>query len=109
MFFIVLVDTRHLSNNNFFFAYYCISSVVLVTNSATLSLDSRERKVQIITSSSFENKPQALINVYPYSSDWYSSYKIRNTSSVIELSAKEIIYKRVSHLTSPASVLLSES
>ena len=92
MSFIVLVDTRHLSNNNFFFffAYYCISSVVLVTNSATLSLDSRERKVQIITSSSFENKLLALINVYPYSSDWYSSYKIRNSSSVIELSAKEI-------------------
>ena len=93
----------------FFFAYYCISSVVLVTNSATLSLGSRERKVQIITSSSFENKPLALINVYPYSSDWYSSYKIRNSSSVIELSAKEIIYKRVSHLTSPSSVLLSQS
>ena len=90
LFFIVLVDTRHLSNSNFFLAYDCISSVVFVTNSATLYLDSRERKVQIITSSSFENKLLALINVYPYSSDWYSSYKIRNSSSVIELSAKEI-------------------
>ena len=47
----------------YFFENYCISSVVLVTNSATLSLDSRERKVQIITSSSFENKPLALMNV----------------------------------------------
>ena len=42
------------------------------------------------TSIGFENKPPALINVYPYSSDWYSSYKIRNSSSVIEPSAKEI-------------------
>ena len=90
MFFIVLVDTRHLWNNYFFFRVLLHFSVVLVTNSATLSLDSRERKVQIITSSTFENKPLALINVYPYSSDWYSSYKIRNSSSVIELPAKEI-------------------
>ena len=29
-------------------------------------------------------------NMYPCSSDWYSSYKIRNSSPVIEPSAKEI-------------------
>ena len=53
--------------------------------SLTKKVLAKERKVQIKTSTSLKT---SCFNLYPYSSDWYSS-KIRN-SSVMEPFAKEI-------------------